>query len=101
MPIKTIHICDRCKHEQLTDGKAVWNAPPPTDRLMRNVNVVVGHAGTRGEQIGVHAYWCEVCCLETGVVRPKEPVAKQPEPITLEDLVKEIVESVLDSRSDR
>jgi hypothetical protein len=88
--IKTSYICDRCGHEQGTPTQmwrlgitlihqdtTYWKAPEPTTK----------------------ALWCRACCEQFEPLfknaQPKENQPAPPPQLTLEDLVREIAEQVV------
>ena len=79
--IKTTYTCDKCSHEQ-ENGKGFWN-----------IGIVLSPGETPPYKKIDHpqkALWCDKCVIEMGV-KPL-PEEKTPlNPISLEDLVREIV----------
>lgn len=82
MSIVTTYTCDRCAKSQTTDDQ-MWN-----------VKVSYQHI-RMSDQDGPKALWCRACMEKVGILGPyraetKLPDESKPQPLTLEDLVREI-----------
>ena len=85
MAIETRYVCDKCG--AISDNK---------DTMWRVGIVVCDIACKYFNHSHVHnkALWCRTCLLQTGLIVPKteeEKAAEQVKPLTLEDLVREII----------
>lgn len=92
MSTETKVKCDRCGHSFIEGAE--------DRRSMYTVSIIYQHGigkhlyshTTRSEANVGKADWCEDCCKQTGIWRPrKKPNEPMPEPLTIEDLVREII----------
>lgn len=91
MGIVTTYVCDRCQKSN-EDGEQMWE-----------IGLALRHHGFTNyhttHDIHHKGLWCRPCCVEVGILAPFiiDPEWKQPDPITLEDLVREIVKRERDN----
>lgn len=111
MPRKTLHICDRCKHEQenLPPGKGTEEEHEAFSRgefrFFYEIGITldaermryIDNGLTTFKPIQHQQYWCGQCCAEVGLRKPQhnEPSPKLPVAPTLENMVREIAETAV------
>lgn len=104
--ITTTYKCDRCGHEQNTDGRDRDGVTYPVShpgykdqvrlrrkRIRRLYRISVGVNGIGGSQMfeNPEALWCRNCVIESGLKPWSSEEAKAPEePVTIEDLIRAI-----------
>ena len=92
MAERTIWTCDKCH----SSWSSVAIDKPPLARVMLMVGPPVhSHGYTFPSKSYWKAYWCEDCLRKVGIPEPAED-APAVEPVTLEDMVRDIIAEVID-----
>ena len=89
--IVTTYSCDKCRHKQedRSNPRQLWE-----------IGVIIQDIGafSRGgfQDIKHKSIWCRECIVDSGLQPPKkdEPT---PKPITLEDIVREIIQEGIEA----
>ena len=92
MSVTTTITCDRCHNEY-------------NNNQMFTVNVTLrpgaGHTYCHEDKSLWNTDWCQSCCEQMGlkIIKQYPPVTPAPKPPTFEDLIREIVQDVIDNNN--
>lgn len=90
--ITTTYTCDRCEHEQHTDGRQRPGPRAERVRQLYRISIGVNEVAEAQPFENPEALWCRNCVVETGLRPWMSDVTEPPkEPIKLEDLIRELV----------
>ena len=92
MTIVTTYTCDKCGHSQ-EDAKSprqMWSLEVAVKR-MENKTYSAPFVNKGG------ITWCRECVIATGVVEPAKDEETPTSPLTLEDLIREIIQEEIEA----